>query len=49
MSHVDDVHLLPWADLYEVLDELRQDVVKPFPTLREDKLHNSVATKAMSS
>jgi hypothetical protein len=45
MSHVDDVHLLPWADLYEILDKLCQDVVKPFPTLREDKLQNSCGNK----
>jgi hypothetical protein len=45
MSHVDDVHLLPAHDLYEVLDELCQDVVKPFPTLQEDKLQNSCSNK----
>jgi hypothetical protein len=43
MTH--DVYLLPWADLYEVLDELCQDVVKPFPTFREDKLQNSCGNK----
>jgi hypothetical protein len=45
MSHIDDVHLLPWDDLYEVLNELCQDVVKPFPTIREDKLQNSCNNK----
>jgi hypothetical protein len=50
VSHVDDVHLLPGADVYEVLDELDQDdVVKLFPIFRRTNCRTLGVIKAISS